>query len=317
MHIVIIGGTGHIGSYLVPRLIMAGHEITNVSRGTQKPYHDSPAWKAVRQITIDRDKEEKTGGFGTMIAALQPDVVIDMVCFTLESAHQIVEALEGQVQHFLHCGTIWVHGPSVEVPTAEEAPSNTFGEYGLQKAAIQAYLLEMARMRGFPATVLMPGHIMGPGWEVLTPQGNRNQEVIGKIARGEEITLPNLGMETLHHVHADDLAQAFELAINHWSVAVGEAFHTVSPAALTLRGFAEAMYGWFGQTPKLRFLPWDEWRLTVSPEDAEATWDHIARSPNASIAKAQRLLGYQPRYTSLQACYEATMWQVEHGAVQV
>ena len=26
-------------------------------------------------------------------------------------------------------------------------------------------------------------------------------------ARGEELALPNLGLETVHHVHADDVAQ--------------------------------------------------------------------------------------------------------------
>jgi hypothetical protein len=35
----------------------------------------------------------------------------------MESARQLVDALRGRVQHFLHCGTIWVHGHSVQVPT--------------------------------------------------------------------------------------------------------------------------------------------------------------------------------------------------------
>jgi nucleoside-diphosphate-sugar epimerase len=35
MRIVVIGGTGHIGSFLVPRLVRAGHEVVNISRGTR------------------------------------------------------------------------------------------------------------------------------------------------------------------------------------------------------------------------------------------------------------------------------------------
>ena len=49
-------------------------------------------------------------------------------------------ALRGQIQHVLHCGTIWVHGPSVQVPTTEEQPRRPFGEYGIQKAAIERYM---------------------------------------------------------------------------------------------------------------------------------------------------------------------------------
>jgi hypothetical protein len=54
------------------------------------------------------------------------------------------------------------------------------------------------------------------------------------------------------------------------------------------------------------------------PEDeATATWEHIARSPNASIAKAQRLIDYRPRYSSLQAVFEAVTWLIEHGKIIV
>ena len=32
--VVIIGGTGHVGTYLVPRLVCAGFEVINVSRAS-------------------------------------------------------------------------------------------------------------------------------------------------------------------------------------------------------------------------------------------------------------------------------------------
>ena len=162
MRIVIIGGSGHVGTYLVPRLVAAGHQVVNVSRQARQPYQPHGAWRKVEQVAIDRVAAEKAGTFGAQIADLQPDVVIDMICFTLDSARALVEALRGRVQHFLHCGTIWVHGPSVQVPTTEEAPRRPFGEYGVQKAAIEAYLLDQARRYDFPATVLHPDHIIGP-----------------------------------------------------------------------------------------------------------------------------------------------------------
>ncbi len=317
MRVVIIGGSGHVGTYLVPRLVMAGHEVVAVSRGQREPYRPHAAWAAVREIVLDRDAEEAAGRFGRHVRELQPDVVIDMICFTLASARQLVDALRGQVQHFLHCGTIWVHGPSVQVPTTEEQPRRPFGEYGVQKAAIEAYLLSEARRGGFPATVLHPGHIVGPGWQPLNPAGHFNPQAFTRLARGEELALPNLGLETVHHVHADDVAQSFMQALANRSGAVGESFHVVSPAALTLRGYAESVAAWFGQPAQLRFLPWEEWRATVSKEQASATWDHIAHSPNCSIAKARRLLEYQPRYSSLQAVYESLGWLIEQGQVEV
>lgn len=317
MRIVSIGGSGHVGTFLVPRLVAAGHEVVNVSRAQREPYQAHAAWGAVQQVTADREAEDAQGVFGQRIRDLKPDVVIDMICFTVESAQQLVECLRGQVQHFLHCGTIWVLGHSVEAPATEAAPRHPFGDYGIQKSAIQDYLLEQARRNNFPATVLQPGHIVGPGWIPINPAGNLDPNIFTRLARGEPVTLPNLGMETLHHVHADDVAQGFMQALANRSVTLGEAFHIVSPAALTLRGYAESVAAWFGQPARLKFLAWEEWRTTVSEEYAAQTWDHIAHSPNASIAKAQRLLDYSPRYSSLQAIHEAVQWLIQQNVVRV
>ena len=138
MRAVVIGGTGHVGTYLVPRLVAGGHEVVVFSRGQRGPYQPHAAWKGVHLVTGDRLAEEQAESFGARVRALQPGAVIDLICFEVASAQQIVEALRGQVQHFLHCGTIWVHGPSVEVPTTEDQPRRPFGDYGIKKAAIAA-----------------------------------------------------------------------------------------------------------------------------------------------------------------------------------
>lgn len=311
MRIVILGGTGHVGTYLVPRLVEGGHHVTVVARGKREPYRPHPAWERVERLALDREAGDVPG----RVAALRPDAVVDMICFTVESARALVGAVPG-VRHFLHCGTIWVHGPSSRVPTTEDQPRRPFGAYGIRKADIEAYLLDEAR-RGFPVTVLHPGHIVGPGWAPLNPAGHFNPEAFARLARGEEFALPNLGLETVHHVHADDVAQAFQRAIEKADVALGQSFHVVSPGALTLRGYAEAVASWFQKPARLRFLPWEEWRKTVSPAEADATWDHIAHSPHCSFEKARRILGYQPRYTSLEAVRESVRWLTDHGAITI
>lgn len=305
MRVVVIGGTGHIGSYLTPRLVMTGAEVINVSRGVRAPYVEHGAWRQVTEVVLDRTAEEASGNFGQRIAALGTDAVIDLTCYTLESATQLADALRGNVGHLLHCGTVWVHGHSTEVPTTEAAHRAPFGDYGIRKAAIEAYLLHEARRTGLPATVLHPGHLVGAGWNPLNPQGNFNPDVFTTLLGGRELVLPNLGMETVHHVHADDVAQVFVCALHHRAASLGESFHVVSPAALTLRGFAERTAQLLGSDALLKFLPYAEWTTTVSEKDARSTWDHIAHSPNCSIAKARALLGYAPRYSSMEAVADA------------
>ncbi len=305
MRIVIIGGTGHIGTFLVPRLVSAGYEVVSVSRQKRAPYQSHPAWNLVKQMAMDRVAPDEKKLFGKQILALKPDVVIDMICYTQDQAQDLVEALHGRVQHLLCAGTIWVHGRSGQVPADETQPRRPLGTYGIHKAACESYLLSAARQTGFPVTVLHPGHLVGPGWAPLNPAGNFNPEVFKKLARGEEVILPNLGLETLHHVHADDVAHAFVQAINNRDRVAGESFHIVSERALTLREYAKGVAAWFGQEARLKFLPWEKWKDTASESDARATWDHITHSSNCSIAKARKLMDYQPRYSSLQAVREA------------
>jgi nucleoside-diphosphate-sugar epimerase len=303
--VVIIGGAGHVGTYLVPLLVQSGHQVTNVTRGQARPYLPNAAWAAVQQVTLDRTEEEAAGRFGAAIAALRPEVVIDMICFTPASNAMLADALAGQVQHFIHIGTIWVHGPSVTTPTREEDARTPFGDYGMWKSQIEDDLLSRARRGDLAATVIRPGHIVGPGWAPLNPAGHFNPQVFRDIQGGKPLLLPNFGLETVHHVHAADVAQAVMGALTHWGAAVGQAFNAVSPAAITLRGYAEAMFRHFGHDPQISFAPFADWAATVSAEDAQATWEHIARSPCHSIDKARRLIGYAPRYTSLQAVEES------------
>jgi nucleoside-diphosphate-sugar epimerase len=313
--IVIIGGSGHVGTYLVPALVERGHEVVNVCRGAAKPYRPHLSWNAVEQVVVDRKAEEADGKFGSRIAGLDADIVIDMISFDLEATQQLVDALRGKIEHYLFCSSIWVYGHATSVPSTETDPTNAIDTYGINKAKIEVWLLQQARRTGFPATCFRPGHIVGEGWVPINPQANANPNVFSRIARGEELVLPNLGLEMLHHVHADDVAHWIMCALEHRVASIGEVFNTVSSQALTLRGYAEAMYRWFGHEPRLSFAPFDQWKLGLDKSDADSSWGHIMRSSCVSIEKSRRHLGYSPRFPSLEAIQQSVAALIAAGRV--
>jgi nucleoside-diphosphate-sugar epimerase len=314
--VVVIGATGHIGTYLVPRLVRAGHEVVAISRGDRAPYHEAVEWGSVQRIVADRASEDAAGSFGARIAGLEPDAVVDLICFTPESAQQLVDALMPARPLLVHCGTIWVHGRAARVPVTEDEPRTAFGEYGTGKAAVEALLQRQTLAGGVPSVVLHPGHICGPGWPVITPVGNLDGDVWRQLAVGEAVAMPALGLGVLNHVHADDVAQAFEQALTRPG-AIGSSFHVVAEQAMTCRGLAEGVAAWFGREAVLDFVDWDEFARRVGSEHAAATMDHIDRSITASIERARSVLGYAPRYSSLEALRESLRWLAEHGQVDV
>jgi nucleoside-diphosphate-sugar epimerase len=251
--VVVIGATGHVGTYLVPRLVRAGWEVIALSRGEREPYQPAPEWRAVQRVTADRDAPD----LPERVAAFEADAVIDMICFTAGSAAALLDALR-----------------------------------------------------------LHPGHISGPGWPVITPAGNLDPDVWRRLAVGEPLALPDLGLGVLHHVHADDVAQAFERALTR-PAAIGSSFHVVSEQAMTLRGLATGVAAWFGREPVLDFVDWPEFERRVGAGHATATREHVGRSIAASIDRARAVLGYAPRYSSLQALHEAVRWLAANGAIDV
>ncbi len=317
MRIVVIGGTGHIGSFLVPRLVRAGHEVVSVSRGQRSSYVEDPILDEVREVTADREAEDRAGTFARRIADLGADAVIDLVCFTPESATALVEGLRGHTGHLVHCGSIWRHGPSLRLPVTEANGSPPVGEYGIAKTAIAQLLQEETRGGGLVTTSLHPGHIVGPGWEPIGPLGNVDPSVWRKVSAGGTIEVPGIGAELMHHVHAGDVAQAFEAAVTHRDAAAGEDFDVVAPSALTVRGYLHEAASWFGQDVELRPVSWDEFRAGTTDEHADCSWEHLSRSHYVSIDKARAALGYAPRYQPDMAVLESVRWLVEHDRLEV
>jgi nucleoside-diphosphate-sugar epimerase len=170
--VVVIRATGHVGTYLVPRLVRAGHEVLALSRGEREPYRSAPEWRSVQRV-------------------------------------------------------------AARVPVTEDEPRTANGEYGTGKAAIEALLHRETVAGGVPSVVLHPGHISGPGWPVITPAGNLDPDVWRRLATGEPLVLPDLGLGVLHHVHADDVAPAFERVLAR-PAAIGSSFHVATRDAHVL-----------------------------------------------------------------------------------
>ena len=59
MRVVMIGGTGHVGAFLVLRPVMEGHELIAVSRQKHTPYESHKAWRSAKPVQIDRKLKEK------------------------------------------------------------------------------------------------------------------------------------------------------------------------------------------------------------------------------------------------------------------
>mgnify|MGYP003594866526 CR=1 FL=1 len=133
---VVIGATGHIGSYLVPELFRAGYDVVAMSRGNRAPYTAQRAeWRSVEQVRCSREE-------GVAIAAgLKPDVICDLVPYTAADASALVDCLRAdgiaEQVRIISIGSIWIYDQKLEIPVTEEHPRTATDDYGRGKIDIE------------------------------------------------------------------------------------------------------------------------------------------------------------------------------------
>ena len=139
---------------------------------------------------------------------MEPDIIVDLVNFNIAETKKIIEGFSGTgLSHYLYCSSCWAHGMAETLPfDQDDLRIEPLDDYGKDKFASEMYLKEQYKKNGFPATIVMPGQISGPGWTIIKTWGNTSMRVFHDIADGKEIALPNFGQENLHHDHGYDVA---------------------------------------------------------------------------------------------------------------
>lgn len=289
----VIGATGHLGTYLCPTLSNSGYSVVGYSRG--KNYSiPSNKCKAYHYIKLERRS--------AVTYAIQngADIICDLVCYTKEDAqflcNKIYEAkLESKVR-LIVIGSIWVYDRQDNSLANETSPREQHEFYGKNKAKMEEYLLEQVNEKNLQVTILHPGHISGPEWPPVNPQGNKNPTLFQKIMRGEEIILPDKGLTTLHHVHVEDLTEAIVQTIKSPQT-LGQVINIAVEKPITVKDYAKLIYSYYQQEENIKYLNYDNFLKTLPQADMQETQEHLYASSGVSIEKAKALLNFRPKKT--------------------
>src|SRR5215469_2706474 len=84
MRVIVLGGTGFIGSYVVRALAAPGNEIGVVSRGKRR-------LDLAGLATMITAGYKRLPGFRDIFQKLAPDVVVDMIPMTEQDARNVVD----------------------------------------------------------------------------------------------------------------------------------------------------------------------------------------------------------------------------------
>ncbi|RKH37550.1 NAD-dependent epimerase/dehydratase family protein [Corallococcus sicarius] len=306
MKLLVTGGTGFLGTHLVPKLVAAGHDVRLIARnkpngagfaGTEVLQGDLKDREAVRRALVGVDAVYHLAGlvsFQNKDARRMYELHVDC---TRELLRDVREAGIKRVILGSTSGTIAVSKEERVGTEDDDYPITTVAHwpYYLSKIYEEKLALEYCRKHAIPLVVMNPSLLMGPGDDRLS-----STWTVVKFLNREIPSMPGGG---LSFVDARDAADAFVQALTR-----GEVY------GRHLMGVNMALSDFFDRLQRLTGVPaprmklprelniwggklleqWAKVRGTVSkldPQEVEIGEHWFFLEP----AKAERELGFKAR----------------------
>ncbi|AQG79573.1 NAD-dependent epimerase/dehydratase family protein [Spirosoma montaniterrae] len=281
MHVLIIGGTGYVGSRLVDRLLARHMVITVLAK------EPMPGLTAhVRVIIGDRSDPNIL----TRLAQLKVDAVVDLIAYRPQQTRELVNAFAGRIRCYVHLSTIAVYAHPFTFPLQEDQATlvnNGGHSYSNLKADCERVLTDAYQTQRFPMVILRSTPIMGPSDPV-----SREVYMLKRLLRKKPLITPLLRDSFILTIFIDDLIEAFYATLTTPS-AIGNAYHLSAGDCPTVSEYMQAIATWAGVQP-IHNDPTDTQTLLDGGFSVYA-FPYAPGSPGRlNIANAQRDLGFSP-----------------------
>ena len=254
MNVFVTGGTGHIGSYIIPDLIAAGHQVTGLARSDKSAAAISALGAKVRRGDIsdlDGLKAAAAESDGVIHVAHRQDLLpvggLDAVAAAeLQIMLAYGEALAGTGKPLVASGSIgspmnlgWA-APGARFlgrPATEEDPALPGGD--AYKGSLRARNVVELAVVGLAERGVRSSIVRIPPIAHSTTDVGFLPLLIGLAKQKGVVGYPGAGANLWPAVHARDLASLFRLALEKGPA--GKYWHGIEGDGIRFREIAEAI----------------------------------------------------------------------------
>jgi nucleoside-diphosphate-sugar epimerase len=254
MNVFVTGGTGHIGSYIIPDLIAAGHQVTGLARSDKSAAAISALGAKVRRGDIsdlDGLKAAAAESDGVIHVAHRQDLLpvggLDAVAAAeLQIMLAYGEALAGTGKPLVASGSIgspmnlgWA-APGARFlgrPATEEDPALPGGD--AYKGSLRARNVVELAVVGLAERGVRSSIVRIPPIAHSTTDVGFLPLLIGLAKQKGVVGYPGEGANLWPAVHARDLASLFRLALEKGPA--GKNWHGIEGDGIPFREIAEAI----------------------------------------------------------------------------
>lgn len=236
MKVMVTGGTGFIGSYVVAALVAANHEVRILARDPGKV----AGFVGQRAITFTRGDLAEEGAYVHALHGADACVHIARVPGTtapetilgdtLAAARLFEGGISAGVEQIIYTSSVSVFDGRAD-RLCDNSPPRPLRVYGASKAAAEAFLLGMTNGAGVRANVVRPGYTFGEPVVCGAPTQSMSEipSMVRAALRGEQIRV--VKDSGLQYIWAGDLAKLYlallESAVDRRQyIALARDFHT-------------------------------------------------------------------------------------------
>ncbi len=320
MRILIIGGTGFSGPYIVRQLAELGHELLLLHRGRTEA--DLPV--AVRQLQGDR---EQLTGHAAELTGFAPEIVLDMIPLHERQARQVMELFTGVARRVIAISSQDVYraygvlnrsepGPPDPVPLTEEAPLRSklypyrqrlepgHRLYDYDKIPVERAFLGSSEL---PGTILRYPMVYGP-----RDAQHRLYPYLKRMSDERPAILLEQGMANWRWTrgYVENAAAAVVLAVTR-EQAAGRIYNIGEAAPLTEAEWVRAIGKAAGWSGRIVTLPSD--RL---PEQL-AAGINTAQDLVTDVSRIRTELGYIEPVAPDEALRRTVAWELAHPPAEI
>jgi UDP-glucose 4-epimerase len=248
VRLLVTGGAGFIGSTLVDRLLVDGHEVTVVDDLSTGRLHNLQQARRNPDLSLTFHRLDIiSDAMDRIFARSRPEIVFhlaaqidvrrsvaDPVRDAMVNVVGTVRVLEAARRHdvdkvvFTTSGGCIYGEPDLdEVPISEDYPGHPHSPYGAGKRGVEEYLHTYEALYGLRWTSLALANVYGPRQD---PAGEAGVVSIfgGRMLAGQPATIYGDGGQTRDFVFVDDVVHAYVLAMRagdgqRFNIGTGEA----------------------------------------------------------------------------------------------